>query len=92
MHDWEAFVAFATVLGLMPLEWKRGTHAILAAVSRSKLTTLVLLLFATALVYANEFSGSAVAVALFAANLVRKNAATVAIPYAATLIAQQREK
>ncbi len=24
MHDWEAFVAFATALDLMPLEWKKG--------------------------------------------------------------------
>lgn len=87
MHDWEAFVAFATALGLIPLEWKRGIYAVLTAFALSRLTTLVLLLFATALVYANEFSGSAVAVALFAANLVRKNAAAVAKPYAATVIA-----
>jgi hypothetical protein len=87
MYDWETFVAFATALALMPLERKRRIYAVLAAFALSRLTTLVLLLFATALVYANEFSGSAVAVALFAANLVRKNAAAVARPYTATVIA-----
>lgn len=85
MNDWETFVVLATAMGLMPLGHKRVVYSVFAAFVLSRLMTLALLLFAAGLVYAQAFSGVAVATTLFAVNLLRRNGGAGAMLYTGTV-------
>lgn len=83
MNTWEVVVVSVTAVGLMPASIRALVYAALANALLSRVLTLSLVLLSASLIFFEGDVGIAAGIAIFAANMVRRNGGKGALLYSA---------